>query len=53
MGPDYMETTDSLIRIIEGLSAALAEQCDFVSQVLGEDYTSRDSPIQMIEFYNI
>jgi hypothetical protein len=42
-----------MIGLIEGIAAALAEQCDFVSQILNEDYSAKETPIQMVEFYNI
>lgn len=49
---DMKQPTEALIGLIDGIASALTHLCDFTSQILSEDYNSRETAIQLIEFYN-
>lgn len=45
-----VDVAETLVSLVEQVSASLEEQCDFISSVLGEDMKS--NPLQLVELYN-
>lgn len=44
---------ETLVTLVEQMSALFYEHCDFIATILQEDFSNkRDKSVQMVEFYN-